>query len=238
MIVIVAMPLIEKIDPDIKHDHFQAMANQIYLGLKDRGRDVIYYGTKDYVLPPFNPATDFYICDWTRLNPTIPGDRTILLDNCNFNYQNREGIYDKFGYRINTNTSPHMRPDQLHQMIGLRGAVFMSNDVAIAKIASGNLETQEGYQWWQNNVGSNLKIMPHPIDKTFWSSYFDPKICGHKILVYQKSNKNSLEYIDLLRNLGYQEGRDYDITNHIDKNLPIKLTNINQQYRAVVNCSF
>jgi hypothetical protein len=237
--IVVSMPIVDGVGSNESNDHFQQMANQVYTGLKDRGLDVIYLGTNGATLPTLDPQKDFAVCDWTRRSFSgLPRNRTILLDNHNFNYQNLNGFYAKYGLHVPTNTSALTRPDLRHELTGLRGAVFMSNDVAINNVATYHPDIRENYDWWKQNVGNRLKIVPHPINKPLWTQYFNPNVYGPKILVYHKPGKNSLRYIGMLNRLGYQAGIHYDITDWVYKDKPQNISLLNQQYHAIVNCSY
>ncbi len=124
-----------------------------------------------------------------------------------------------------------VRVDDIREMRPLlrnaAGLIVMTNDVALGRLAAGEVRASEHAAWQAGVCGGNLCYSPHPIDRERFRRV--PKLTlnrkrwwnarEHRMLVYHAGwRKNSAEAIALLEGMGHVRGQRFDIADFIDKN--------------------
>ena len=239
MTIYISMPIVDKATPE-GNSHFHQLAYQTYKGLQSKlGESEVVYVPRFDLIPPFDESEDWLICDWTRLRDCdhFPRNRVILVDNSNFDSQKKDysqqSYYTKYGLQVPIDSCP----DFESRLKGVPGALYFSNDVAINKWNTNHPDVLPNKQSLQSLI-SKVEIMTHPVDKQYWSQWFDSNQIGRKLLIYHNGGrKNSYQYIELLMKMGYSNVSQYNVVDHIEKT-PANLARLNKEYFGVVNCSF
>jgi hypothetical protein len=143
-------------------------------------------------------------------------ERSIIIDNDNFDVNKwKHGKFSKYG--IESNTYP------THQSLleGLYGAIFKTNDVAIRKWNSDNIDVLETKQFLVSNV-KNVELVPHPIDKRYFSAFYnrDLRLSKLKMLICNRGGKdaggkNAEQLIDMLKS--NFDSASYSVIDHVYK---------------------
>lgn len=141
--------------------------------------------------------------------------RTIIVDNDNFEVAKwKYGKFNKYG--LGAQTDHTWSYNKL--ISGLHGAIFKTNDVAIAKWNSNHPDVLEKKQFLLGNI-NNVEIVPHPIDKNYFSFLYDPdfKIPRLKMLIYNAPwRKNSVQLIQMIKRNKFPT-KSYTIVSSINK---------------------
>lgn len=165
--------------------------------------------------------------------------RTISIDNSNFDCLKwNAGKFKKGCFEVDIADNYMHKYDNYTQ--GILGHIIMSNDVAISRCKSDELSVRDLFNFYKS-TSSNVFITPHPIDKTYWSSIYDPNYFRNptKMLVYHNGErKNSSQLISMLLLMGLKEGEHFDVTSYIKKDNLKKLKKYLTNYNITANCSY
>ena len=148
-------------------------------------------------------------------------NKVILVDNGNFNVDKwKTGYYNKYGYRYQTNPKPTaIFGDYIKHALC---EFVKTNDVAIKKWNEDHVDVYECKKWYvDNNI--NIKLMQHPIDKEFYSSFYDAdkNYNEMKMLIYHTGMyKNGAHLAALLKKIGYIQGKHFDVQGWVDMTKP------------------
>lgn len=123
--------------------------------------------------------------------------RSILIDNDNFEVAKwKRGKFEKYGLNAET---PFTYPFNFF-LEGIYGAIFKTNDVAIRKWNSDDIDVMEKKQFLLSNV-KHFELSQHPIDKDYFAKFYDPnlRLSKLKMLVYHGgTSKNAAQLIEML----------------------------------------
>jgi hypothetical protein len=132
-------------------------------------------------------------CTQIRKRP----DRTILVDNDNFEVGRwKHGLFLQHGINAEIGCTWVLNP----VIEGVYGAIYKTNDVAIRKWNSDHPDVIDKKQNLLANI-KNVHISPHPIDKAYFSGFYNPNLQLNKLkmLVYHAGpQKNAAQLIDML----------------------------------------
>lgn len=214
----------------------------IYNGLKNK------YGEKQveivpfYKDPPTNDSKDILVTQIFGSYGKVLRERVILVENSNFesNKWNKEGKarYTKYGVNSDNEIDGVYGVNECLENVG--SAIFISNDVALKRWNENHPDIRMYKNYLQQTI-KNIIPIPHPLEKQRYLRFFNPEYipATPKLLIYHAgSRKNSLQYIQILRDFGFKEDKHFVITSFVNKNDHELLRRINREYHAFVNCSF
>jgi hypothetical protein len=163
-------------------------------------------------------------------------ERSIIIDNDNFEVSKwKHGKFDKYGLDVPT--------DHTYQfnkfLVGLYGAIIKTNEVAIDKWNSNHPDVFEKKQFLLNNI-THVNIVPHPIDKAFFSKLYNPKLKLPKLkmLVYNAPwRKNAEQLVEMLRKHGFSSDQ-YSVISELNKNNQSEIKRVLSQYAYLAHISY
>lgn len=222
-----AYPDREKINPNVVACHF------IYHALKPKwpGRvEYIHWGKR----PKYAP--DDIVVGLLGGASMNEWNRSVVISNDNFDVNKwKHGQFRKYGLNLQTDHTWCWNG-------GLKGrlaCVFMTNDVAMKKWKNDHPDVKEKKDWLLKNVGS-MRLMQHPIDKSFWTGKYDPnrRFDHLRMLVYHSDwRKNAHQLIEILKWCGFKERVNFDVVPWVDKTDPGNLDRILKHYAYLAHVS-
>jgi hypothetical protein len=142
-------------------------------------------------------------------------ERSIIIDNDNFEVAKwKYGKFNKYGLEAQTD---HTWPFNVFLM-GLYGAIFKTNDIALRKWHSDHPDILEKKQFLLKNI-KRVELVPHPIDKSYFTKLYNPNL--HlpqlKMLIYHAPwRKNATQLIQMLQRNNISTNT-YDIVSSVNK---------------------
>jgi hypothetical protein len=153
-------------------------------------------------------------CIPNRQLKKFPG-RSIIVDNDNFEVGKwKRGKFEKYGINSEINYTYPFNDF----MIGVYGAIFKTNDIAIRKWNNDNEDVLEKKQFLLSNI-KHIEIVQHPMDKDYFSKFYDPNLKHSKLkmLVYDAGpTKNAKQLTYILKN--YFSQSSFEIITKLQKN--------------------
>ena len=163
--------------------------------------------------PMFSPTDVLVTC---VPNPNLSTwKRSVLVDNDTLAVDKwKHGSWNRYGVSYRTD-----HPFRWNSYIQDCLAVFIkTNDIAIQRWNTNDAIVAEKKAWLQANVG-HVELSPHPIDKAFFGSLYDPSALPAKrmLVCHGGWRKNGKELLQTLQKMGYRTGKDYDIMPRVNK---------------------
>lgn len=149
--------------------------------------------------------------------------------------------FNCFGEQVPVDDNSHLLPILKNPA----GYCVLTNDVALTKLKSGDSKTVEHVENWRSFVDGNYAVCTHPIDKAVFQR--SPKRdfnrngrwSQHRMLVYHRDwRKSSQATINLLKEMGYQQGREYSVVGWVNKSNRISMANLARKFNIIFSGSF
>jgi len=186
-------------------------------------------------------ASDVLVTSLSNRNYTA-GSRIVGLENDTLIPEHWSSpVFEKFGMAAPIDDIRWAWP----QLANAVGFCVLSNDTALGKLAAGDPGTVSHVEHFRALVSGNYRVQPHPIDKTLFTRFFKQRLnrptwrSKHRMMVYHNGwRKNSAQTIALLKEMGFREGREFEVVSKVHKERAGAMRRISSRYNIVFSGSF